>query len=204
MNTPRRIAVRLVVVDSGPLISLAAARRLDLLSAFDRPVRIVDVAREECLRDLGAVGASDLKNWFAATDGDRYQVVSTPLLPVWREAAAREAAGDETRPTKGLGDAAAAWLLARLQEEKPGEPALLLLEHGPFGDGIVRLRHPEVYALSTRSFLLTLENFGAIPSAGDIVLAIARAGRTLARYRVDRPGRFGDGSRSSWTDPLRR
>ena len=202
MNPPRRVPVTLVVVDSGPLISLAAARRLDLLGTFARPVLVVDVAREECLRDLRAVGAADLAAWFASLDGVSYRVEPTPILPVWREAAAREAAGDASRPTSGLGDAAAAWLLVRLRDGSPGEVVLLLLEDAPFGDALVRLRHPEVYALSTRSFLQTLENFGVIPSAKEVILTIAAAGRTLARYGADRPGRLEGGRRTQWTGPL--
>jgi hypothetical protein len=115
VNPPHRVPVSLVVVDSGPLISLAAANRLDLLNAFQRPVRVVDVAREECLRDLRAIGQPELYAWFASFDGIIYRVEPTPIMSLWQDAAEREANGDTTRPTKGLGDAAAAWLLARIQ-----------------------------------------------------------------------------------------
>lgn len=50
MNTFDRIPVDLVVVDSGPLISLALAGELELLKSFRRPIRILDVVREECTR----------------------------------------------------------------------------------------------------------------------------------------------------------
>lgn len=45
MNTFRRIPVTLVLVDAGPLISLAACGRLDLLDSFDKKVRVVDVVK---------------------------------------------------------------------------------------------------------------------------------------------------------------
>lgn len=46
--------VDLIIPDSGPLISLAHADRLDLLDVFDRPVLIPDVVRLECLKKPAA------------------------------------------------------------------------------------------------------------------------------------------------------
>ena len=63
MNTYVRVPITVVVVDSGPLISLAACGRLDLLGAFSRPIRVADVARAECVRDLEKTGAPRLANW---------------------------------------------------------------------------------------------------------------------------------------------
>ena len=80
--------------------------------------------------------------------------------------------------------------------------SLLLLEDSRFGDGAIRLGYPEVYALSTRAFLTTLQNFGRIPSALDILREIIAAGRTVSPYVVDRPGRLGLGTKSQWTDSL--
>jgi hypothetical protein len=63
------------VVDSGPLISLAACGRLGLLGSFSRPIRIADVARAECVRDLEKVGASRLADRFSGLDRSTYTVV---------------------------------------------------------------------------------------------------------------------------------
>jgi len=59
MNTYVRVPITVVVVDSGPVISLAVCGRLDLLRSFSRPVRIADVARAECVRDLEKLGAAN-------------------------------------------------------------------------------------------------------------------------------------------------
>ena len=48
------------------LVALSALGVLPALAQGNRPVRIVDVAREECLRDPVAIGATELAAWFAA------------------------------------------------------------------------------------------------------------------------------------------
>jgi hypothetical protein len=201
LNTYLRVPITIVVVDSGPLISLAGCERLDLLGAFSRPIRIADVARAECVRDLAKIGAAKLSNWFAALDPSTYAVVDTPFLQVWKDAAALEDAGDTTHPSKGIGDAAAAWILSRLAwSPQSNEVSLILLEDANLGDVVVRNEFPEVYALSTRAFLQTLQNLGIIPSAAEVVREIAAAGRMLARYLADRPGMVARNTRSTWTD----
>jgi hypothetical protein len=80
---------------------------------------------------------------------------------------------------------------------------LLLLGDAAFGDGVVRNTHPSVLALSTRTFLTTLENYGIITSAAAILQEVADAGRKVAPYRVERPGRLDDGARSKWTSALK-
>ena len=194
----------LVIVDTGPLISLAACNHLDLLDQFSRRVRVTDVIKAECLRHSEKLGGNALAAWFGKFDGKRYSTVETPFLDDWEEAVRQEEAGDETHPSKGIGDASVAWLLQRINASPPNnEIVLLLSEDAPFGDGVVLPSHPEVYMLSTRMFLKVLENFEVIGSAGEIVAEIAAAGRALARYAADRPGKIAPGVRSQWTDPLK-
>jgi hypothetical protein len=56
--------------------------------------------------------------------------------------------------------------------------------------------------LSTRAFLRTLRNFGRIEAADAIIADDAAAGRRLARYLTDRPGRPAPGAKTSWADVL--
>lgn len=203
MNTYVRVPITVVVVDSGPLISLAACGRLDLLGSFSRPIRIADVARAECVRDLEKIGASRLADWFSGLDPSAYTVVDTPLLRLWQDAVACEEAGDTTHPSKGIGDAAAAWILSRMAwVPRTNEVSLILIEDANLGDVVVRQQFAEVYALSTRAFLQTLQNFGKISSAAEIISEIANAGRILARYMADRPGVVARNTKSTWTDTL--
>lgn len=199
----RTVPVTVVVAASGPLISLAACRRLDLLTVFGgEPVQIADVAKAECTRYLDKIGAADLAAWFDATEGTVHDVVTTGLLPVWEQAVALEDGGDLSRPSKQIGDAAATVVLSLLRSRRPNEVALLLLEDAGLGDGVVMAQHRDVHTLSTRAFLQTLQNYGVIPSAMQIIAEIAAAGRALSRYTSDRPGLLGGGAKTSWASAL--
>lgn len=209
MNSYRRIPITVVIVDSGPLISLAASAHLDLLDCFQRRVRITDVVRAECLRYPDKIGATELASWFQSFNGDKYRIVDTPLLDDWHEAVKQEEAGDDTHPSKGIGDASITWLIQRINSIKVSkdvedEIILVLSDDSSLGDSVIRARHPEVYMLSTRLFLQVLENFSVIPSATAIMREIVSAGRTAARYAADRPGKVDPGTRSQWADVLAR
>jgi len=202
MTSRAGLPIRLVVSDSGPLISLAACGRLDLLLEFRRPVHIPDVVKAECLRFPEKVGAATLAQWFEPDTCPAY-IMPTPLLVAWQQAVADEALNPNLHMSVGLGDAAIAWLLRQIQSyPQEQEPTLVLTEDGPFGDGVIRNDFPEVHVLSTRALLRTLENFGRIPSAQAILDDIAHAGRQLARYLADRPGRPSPGTKTSWAEVL--
>lgn len=202
MNTRRGLPVRVVVSDSGPLISLAACGRLDLLQEFRRPILVPDVIRAECLRFPGRIGAATLAEWFEPSTCPA-EVLPTPFMAVWQEAVATEDETPGLHTSVGIGDAATAWLLRQAQFGIGLDgPILVLTEDGPFGDGVLRDRFPEVHVLSTRALLRTLENFGRIVSAEAILGEIAQAGRQLARYLADRPGRPSPGTRTTWAEVL--
>ncbi|AZO23612.1 hypothetical protein EJ070_25015 [Mesorhizobium sp. M1E.F.Ca.ET.045.02.1.1] len=203
MSDYRRLPVTIVIVDSGPLISLAACHRLDLLGEFKRRVRVTDVVRAECLRYPDKIGAAELASWFQQVDGQKHKVIDTPLLDDWLDAVAQEEAGNTSRPSKGIGDASIAWLIQQINNSEPRDELILLLsDDANFGDVVVRGSHPEVYMLSTRLFLQVLENFGRLQSAQSLYQEIVEAGRNLGRYAVDRPGRVQRGVKSQWTDVL--
>jgi hypothetical protein len=202
MNAPRRLPIRIVVSDTGPLISLAACNRLALLGEFNRPVAIPDVVKAECLRHPAKVGAETLAAWFAAPECP-IEVLRTPVMNVWENAVAADEADPTSRESTGIGDAAMAWLLSRTRQGLAlNEPTLVLTEDGPFGDGILRDQFPEVHVLSTRAFPRTLENFGRIPSAEAVIAEIADAGRKLARYLADRPGQSSRGTKTTWAEVM--
>ena len=171
---------------------------------FERPIRIVDVVRAECLRYPGRLGHDALAAWFQQIDGERIDVIKTPFLAMWNDAVAKEVAGDTTFPSRQIGDATQTFVMSGMARMKPSsEKILLLLEDAAFGDGVVRNTHPSVFALSTRAFLTTLENYGIITSAAAILQEVADAGRKVAPYRAERPGRLDVGARSEWTSALK-
>lgn len=202
MNGRRGLPVRVIISDSGPLISLAACDRLNLLLEFQRPVLVLDVIKAECLRHPDKIGAATLAAWFDGP-GCPVEIIPTPFLAAWQQAVAEEEANPESHLSVGIGDGANAWALKQAQiDASIHQPTLVLTEDGPFGDGILRDRFPEVHVLSTRAFLRTLENFGRIPSAQAVLDEIAHAGRQLARYMADRPGRPTPGAKTTWADVL--
>ncbi len=60
MTTRRGLPIQVILSDAGPLISLAACGRLELLREFERPVLVPDVVKAECLRNPEKIGAREL------------------------------------------------------------------------------------------------------------------------------------------------
>lgn len=175
----RRVA--LVIPDSGPLISLALAKALDLLLAIDIPVYVVDQVFRECTRDPAKPGAAAIRELILANP-DAVRVVETFV----GKAAAAEAS-DTGPKRRGLGEAAIAEFLANIdQVVEPGVPVLLLFE-----DADVRrinvVVNGDVHLLSTWSFLVGLAEVGVIDSAERLWQAIEAAGRTPALMDADKP-----------------
>lgn len=105
MTGYRKLPVRVVIADTGPLVSLAACGRLDLLGEFLQPVRIADIVQAECLRFPDKPGAGTLGYWFDSSKCP-VEVVTTPFLPIWRDAVAAENADlAGGRQSLGIGDA---------------------------------------------------------------------------------------------------
>jgi hypothetical protein len=209
VNTWRKKPVTIIVADSGPLISLACADELELLQAFGRPVVVADVVRAECTRNLGVPGEGRLAHWFGGKGANQFKELHTPFLRVFQDALEKQASGEDVEATRGLGDAAIAWILKNLDRLKTtagqplpfgrGEIALVLTEDGPFGDGAVLMKR-HAHVLSTREWLKTLERLEVIPSAKAIIAEIQADGRRVPRYMADRPAMLDDGSRSDWKD----
>lgn len=192
------LPVDLVIPDSGPLISLARADRLDLVEVFNRPIVIADIVRLECLKKPSAPDYPVLARWFARI-GNRARVVATPMREPYEAALERERAGD-VRATSGFGDATLSYMLRRLDDfAAPGTIPLVLVED----EGASRLlsRFERAHILSTRTWLIALERAGVIPSAGDVIGEIAHSGREVSHLQIDRPGTE-EGTRSTWLDQV--
>jgi hypothetical protein len=207
MTTFTKVPVDLVVVDSGPLITLSIAGELRLLQKFRRPIRILDVAKAECTRFRDKPGANELAAWFVEEEGRNYSSIKTPgHLARYLEAVAKEDAGDTNRPSQGIGDEAITWYLVNAQKIEQGrDVVLVLLEDAPFGDGVISMQNPEVAVVSTRAFLRTLQNYGLIESAEAVVKRVEENSggiRKVARYLADRPGRLAPNVRTDWKEPL--
>lgn len=187
-------SVDLVLPDAGPLISLAHAGRLDLLSLFERPVVVLDVVRLECLRKPDAPDYPQLAAWF--DEGDRLVgVADTPIGPVYRQALERERSGTDPVATRGLGDAALSWALGNIDRlTRPDAVPLVLIEDRRLA---VRLQGLGTgHILSTRSWLAALADAGLVDFDA-VVAAMGRHGRGLSMLAVDAVVEGG----SRWLDP---
>ena len=128
-----RLPIQVVIVDTGPLISLAACDHLELLSEFQKPIQVPDVIKAECLRNPEKIGAATLSDWFTSPDCP-VEVLNTPLMPAWTQAVEKEASDPASRESIGLGDAATAWLLGQARLSPWTTPTLVVTEDAPFGD----------------------------------------------------------------------
>ena len=194
--------ISLVLPDAGPLISLATADRLDLFDEFVVPIATLDVVRAECLF-MEWEGRGRLERWFGANEA-RIEIISSPIMPAYRQAIARVRDGSDPDAARGLGDAAISWYIANAPFTRPAHTTTLVLtEDAAFGDS--RLKR-DVHVLSTRAFLKMLENLGVIESARRILRDIEQGGRTVAPYLADRPALVGAKGRtkSVWVSALKK
>jgi hypothetical protein len=187
-------AVDLVLPDSGPLISLARANRLDLLELSAVPIVVLDVVRAECLRKPEAPDHATLARWFERA-GNRITVVPTPLGPVYEQALASERSGAHRSATRGLGDAALTWALVNIDRlARPSAVPLVIVEDRHLA---VRLNEMHLgHIISTRVWLAGLEEAG-LADYHAVIAAMAHHGRALSTLAIDAPVDEGSGP-SSW------
>lgn len=166
--------------DAGPLITLAYAGRLDLLLRPGWPLRLVDMVILELTRN--ATPTRDALQTFIAEH--QPQVITTDTFAHY-EAQLRSAAKDPTRapPRKaGLGELALQEAINRLALSDPPQPAVLLFEdHKIAGTGF-HLPHGTL-RVSTRAFLLFLQDKGWLESAADVERQAVLAGRRFSELR---------------------
>lgn len=194
----RKVPVSLVIADTGPLISLAVADRLDLLQSFGAPVFVTDAVMHECIRMQSKPGAEKLAEWFRRLGGNQVRMIATPFGPAYLEAARLEDAGFE-KSTKNFGEWATSWVMDNLDammsqmQITPGTHyGLVLSEDKDYMNGVPpHDRLPKnTHFLSTRALFVALERLGLIPSAEDLRQAVRDGGRTtFSRSLIDRPYR---------------
>ena len=190
--------VNLIIPDSGPLISLAHANRLDLVEVFDLPVAVLDVVKLECLKKPNSPDHERMANWFLR-HSNRIRVVESPFGQIYRAALADEQSGAKPRATRGLGDAAIAWLIPNISEVASHDAIpLVLLEDRNLS---ITLSTGMAHILSTRTWLVGLEQAGVIKSAAEVITQIGNHGRALSSLQVDRPATV-DQINTSWIDAL--
>lgn len=175
----RKFAI--VVPDAGPLITLGCIDSLDLLDRIDAEIYVVDQVIEEVTRKPSAPGAAQLRTFIKRST--RLHVFQTA---VGENAKLAREMGRGTRE-RGLGEAAIAEFLARLDEVIPqNETAVLLYEDSDVAKMRV-FRSANATIVSTYSFLLALEKRGIIPSAEGVWKKVLTVGRVPSKKQRVEP-----------------
>ncbi|MCY4261263.1 MAG: hypothetical protein OXC91_13500 [Rhodobacteraceae bacterium] len=186
--------ITVVIPDTGPLISLARADRLDLIDRFNSPILIADAVAMELLH--GPPAAPDrtrLEAWLAQSS-NRIQIVPTSIGDVLRELhdlqrllspAQRRAAHRHKR--RHAGEVAILEMATALQGRLTAEETGLVL----FEDkAVTRMNFgPYVRVMNTWALATILETLGVLDSADTLFDTIEATGRSLDRQEWDAIGR---------------
>ncbi len=173
MRTPR---VSLFVLDTGPLITLAAADSLDYLLYPKVSVIIPDAVFYEATRDSAKLGAQSVMDWVKAHHTEVEIAVTNAYLNF---DSARIVNPQAYEPN--LGERAAIEVIeepARLQGD---DKAILLCEETAVIRRIVIREREKIIELSTMDFLKILEAEQRIQSADAVFDRALAAGRSPSR-----------------------
>jgi len=169
-------SVKLFVIDTGPLITLAAAGSLDYLLLVAADIVVPDAVLYEATHDADRLGAQDILEWIKS-HRSRIELAPTRAYTIFE--AARATLPKVRDP--GLGERAAVEVI-----EEPGrlvgnERAVLLCEETAVLRRVVVRDRSRIVELSTMDFLRILEAEHRIQSADRVFEAAQLAGRDPSR-----------------------
>ena len=168
--------LKLFVVDTGPLITLAAARSLDYLLYVDADIVLPDAVLYEATFDAGRLGAQDIIDWVKA-HRTRVEIAPTKAYQVFD--AARASLPRLREPN--LGERAAVEVIEEPDRLTGSERGVLLCEETAVLRRITVRDRDRIVELSTLDFLRLLEAERRIQSADAIIDLALQAGRTASR-----------------------
>ncbi len=165
----------LAIPDSGPLISLGVANRLDLLLKLNMPIYVVDQVLYECTNDLSRLGAKAIIDFVE----NHPKIVHIEETFVGKAAKIERDSGVKKRH-RGLGEAAIAEFFANLDDKvDPAYPVLILFEDSDIRR-INALIQGNAHLLSTKALIVGLKECKLIESADSIWQSIILGGRKPA------------------------
>ena len=168
--------LKLFVVDTGPLITLAVAQSLDYLLYVNADVVIPDAVLHEATADAARLGAEDIIDWVKA-HRNRIEIAPTKVYQIFD--AARLAIPGLREPD--LGERAAVEVIEEPSRLLGDERGLLLCEETAILRRVVVRDRRRIVELSTLDFLRLLEAEHLIQSAEQVFELAANAGRTRSR-----------------------
>ena len=167
-------------MDTGPLITLAAAEALDYLLIPEMPVIIPDAVFYEATNKTGALGASSIADWTLEHVHD-VQIVGTVAYA--SHVAMLEAGID---PPKDVGERAALEVGRDTTLVFEGEACFLLIEDDRVirGGFILPDDRGRIEVISTYDFLLALEQAQRINSLDAVYRRSEDAGRAASKKQT--------------------
>jgi hypothetical protein len=155
--------------DAGPLITLAYADALDVLFKPGWQVALVDMVQLEVTRNLTPT-SEKVQRWL--------QHNSIPVLATQTLAQHRQ----NTAKKPNLGELALQETINQFALQEPPQTAVLLFEDHRIARSSFYLP-PHCQRVSTRAFLIFLEQKGWIERASDIERRAVQAGRMFSQLR---------------------
>jgi hypothetical protein len=189
--------LKLFVVDTGPLITLAAAGSLDYLLFIDADVVVPDAVLHEATRDAARLGAQDIIDWVKA-HRDHVEIAATKAYE--RHDLARLSAPGLREPD--LGERAAVEVIEEPDRLRGDERGLLLCEETAVLKRVVVRDRQRIVEISTLDFLRVLEAEQRIQSAEQVFELAALAGREASR--VEKLGAQDAATRAAIRELVRR
>lgn len=175
-------SVSLYVLDTGPLITLAAADSLDYLLYPNVLIVIPDAVFYEATRDTAKLGAQSIIDWVKAHHSRIEIAVTNAYLNF---DSARQVNPRAYAPN--LGEQAAVEVIEEPSRLQGDEKAVLLCEETAVMRRIVVQDRERIVELTTLDFLTLLEQEQRIQSADAVFDRAIAAGRTPSRVE-----KFGD------------
>lgn len=167
--TPRQ-TIRVVLPDSGPLISLACADALDLLLSFHERVRIVltDVVEFEATHRSDDLPDAAAIRQFIERNRDRIEVMPTTVGSLALEdIRRRRLEGQPAGLPRDIGELSITSFVIAMRTANPGDPTLVILEDDWFESNTYALPG-NLHLLSTSAWLDGLEQLKVIESAAEM------------------------------------
>ncbi len=168
--------LKLFVVDTGPLITLAVAQSLDYLLFVDADVIVPDAVLHEATFDAARLGAQDIIAWMK---DHRHHVEIAPTRAYQVFDAARASIPNLREPD--LGERAAVEVIEEPDRLSGDERGVLLCEETAVLRRVVVRDRSRIVELSTLDFLNILEAERRIQSAEQVFELAGKAGRTPSR-----------------------
>lgn len=176
--------VTLFVMDTGPLITLAAADSLDYLKLPGAPVCIPDAVFYEATRKAGALGAQSITDWVQENRG------AVEIIPTHIFSASQALDGNPSVPRdqrdkllKDMGERSAMEVAkASLPDPEANAIAVIVTEDFRALKQSRQALDPQILTITTSDFLHGLEAAGRINSAEEVYRRAEDAGR-LVKYQ---------------------